>query len=212
MHRRRFLAIGGVVIATAAAGCAGGGSDGSDGDDGESNGDDSDDSGEDGPAFSDAFSGESSFAYSGRFSEDGGDTETTIEGRIDGENSYVEVTSDGETIEQYVVDGTSYAVVDGQCFENPPSEQEPAEPSYDPDSYDDDTEEYPDRTPDGTETIDGEEAHYWEFEEGDRTLTYYVSVSSGRLLRVSFETGRIDYHSWGSVDPVSAPDGECTSS
>lgn len=215
MDRRTYLAVGAAVIASL-AGCAG--DDGANGNgtsptDTTSAGETPTDSGgpSDGTSFGDAITTESSFAFDGRYQLPDESGEATMEGRFADGNSYVAVTLDGETFEQYVVDDVSYLVSGGQCFENPPSNVEPADPGQDPRGWDEDVEQYRDVAPDGVTTVDGEEAYYWEFEENGEQITYYVSTASGRLLRVEFPNGQIDYHSWGSVDPISAPDMECTS-
>ncbi|MFW6447995.1 MAG: hypothetical protein ACOC0X_00480 [Halobacteriota archaeon] len=231
MHRRTFLAVGGATLAAAVAGCTGDGDD-----DGNGNGDDptptetetetpeptetptetetpepteTDEPNGDGPAFGDAVDATTSMAFTGEFSDSEEDVEGTIEGRFHDGNSYMAYTFEGETFEMYFVDDTSYMVSEGECFENPLPEMQPEDPGQDPDEWESDIEEYSDLTPDGTTTIDDEEAYYWEIDEGDSQVTYYVRVSDGRLLRIEFAQGYIDYHSWGSVDPIEPPDMEC---
>lgn len=213
MQRRTYLAVGGTLIATL-AGCAS-----DDGGNGETtptettpgeNPTETEGPSGDGPALGNAIAPETSFAFTGRYQIPEQGDEATMEGRFHDGNSYVVVTVDGESFEQYVVDDVSYLVYDGQCFENPPSNVEPADPDQDPNEWDEDVEQYRDLAPDGTTTVNGEQAYYYVIEEDGEQIIYYVSVSSGRLLRVEFPSGRIDYHSWGSVDPITAPDMECT--
>ncbi|MFB6132740.1 MAG: hypothetical protein ABEJ44_04980 [Halanaeroarchaeum sp.] len=85
------------------------------------------------------------------------------------------------------------------------------DPGQSPAGWDEDVEQYRNLAPDGTTTVNGKRAYYREIDRDGERVSYSVSVFSGRLLRVEFPTGQIDYHSWGSVDPVIAPEMDCTS-
>ncbi len=208
MNRRQFATTGGSALVVAVAGCAGTDTDSGDGGDPAAS---TDDASGDSPRFGDAFVQQTSFAYTGQYSapENGGDA--TIEGRVYDDDLYMRTEMDGQVFEQYVIDGVSYIVSDGQCFENPSTDVEPDEPEQEPGSFDEDADRYAERAPDGITTVNNEEAYYWEIDDGDEQVTYYVSVSGGRLLRVEFPEGQIDYHSWGSADPITPPDMECLS-
>ncbi|MFP4590394.1 MAG: hypothetical protein ACLFMX_00340 [Halobacteriales archaeon] len=231
MHRRTFLAVGGASLAAAIAGCTGDGDDGG-GDDGDPTPTETetetptdetptetetetpeptetDDPNGDGPAFGEAVDTTTSMAFSGEFTDSEEGIEGELEGRFHDGNSYMSYTFDSETFEMYFIDDTSYMVADGECIENPLPDMQPDDPGQDPDDWEGDVEEYGDRSPDGTTTVEGEEAYYWDIDEGDDQVTYYVSVSEGRLLRIEFPEGHIDYHSWGAVDPIEPPDMEC---
>ena len=41
--------------------------------------------------------------------------------------------------------------------------------------------------------------------------TVYVNAETGRLRRVDFNRGTIDYHSWGAVDEIQPPEMDCQS-
>lgn len=237
MRRRAFLAVSGAVVTVGVAGCTG--DDGGD-DDGtptatatdtpgdgstptdaptETPGDDetpteTPDGNGDGPAFGEWIQGGDSFAIEMVSESPETDGEVTMQGRFHGGNSYWSMEFQGQTIESYTVDGDDYLVMGGTCFLNPGDQQQPYDPEddYDPGGWDDDVEEYSGLTPDGTATIDGEEMYVYRLSDaGVDQITYYVSVESGYLRRVEFPGGHIDYHSWGEVDPIEAPDMECQS-
>ncbi len=232
MKRRTFLVGSGAALTVGVAGCTGddGGDDGNGGDTPTetSTPDDSPGATEtptatetdqptatdepgDGPAFGDAVQPATSFAFSGEFEDSTMEGQGTMEGRFHDENSYMAFTFEDQTVEMYNVDGTSYMVSGGQCFENPSQDAQPDDPGQDPGEWDEDVADYSDLQPDGTTTVNGEQAYYWSLDQTGEEVTYYVSVSSGQLLRIELPTGYINYHSWGTADPIEPPDMECTS-
>jgi hypothetical protein len=43
------------------------------------------------------------------------------------------------------------------------------------------------------------------------TVTYYVLADSGYPRRIESESMQWDFHSWGAVDPIQEPEGNCRS-
>ncbi|MFP4628623.1 MAG: hypothetical protein ACLFMX_06515, partial [Halobacteriales archaeon] len=146
-----------------------------------------------------------------------GDSGTMIM-RIDGDSSHWRVETEEEGVsEMYAIEGDTYIVSDGECLltsgGNEPSEE--FDYGSDPDTYEEEASSYPDLEPAGDDTIDGEAMYVYEVtatETDDfESATYYVSQDSGYLRRVETETGTVDLHSWGSVEPIEPPDMECES-
>ncbi|MDR5656590.1 hypothetical protein RH831_05275 [Halodesulfurarchaeum sp. HSR-GB] len=134
--------------------------------------------------------------------------------RFEGDDYYqrIEDTSTGDVYEVYHVDGTDYVVINGEtCIKNPGASVEPEESDVDTEA--DTYAEKPDAdlTAKGTTTIDGETVYVFEVtgEDVEGTLTIYVSQATGYLRRVESDWGRLDFHSWGDVEPITAPDMEC---
>ena len=137
-------------------------------------------------------------------------------GRMHGGNLYYEYVFDQQTIEYYLVDGDFYMVMDDVCVANPGDGQDPSQ--VDPedevaiDTHEGFIQDHPDVEWARTDTIDGVEVYVFEFGDDGMggELAYSVEVDTGLLRRVESGEFVIDYHSWGSADPVSAPDVECT--
>lgn len=169
------------------------------GDDGESEGSDgeSDDGGTTGsPRLGDVFVWEDSFVM--EFQDvDGFGTWRFHEG-----DSHLTWTGDGETFDMIQIEGTSYFVTEGTCYEY--TQGGPPFDLFDPESPSKDQEEYVAR---GTTTIDGEKVY--EFDVGDGI--YYVSVNTGYGVRFEGDQAGnvVTFHSWGHTDPISIPDGNC---
>lgn len=227
MRRRTVIVGASSVFLTGLAGCSegdeGNGDNGETGGDGQSgngdgsggagNGDDSDGTGN-GTGESGTVRYENSFVVESAMTASGSEQTVDVTLRVNGENYYAEYNAQ-QTIEVYYVDGEIYQVVAGQCFKNPeefdvpesgagPTPGEQWDPSV---STTDD--------PDRTETIDGETMRVYEVGadpdspyQGDQ-ITVYVSDETGYLRRVETEQGTLEYHSWGEVEPIEAPDMEC---
>lgn len=231
MNRRKLLILLGSLSSASVAGCVGGddgdaesdSSDNADGDtpDSESDGGTSDDTsdssdgdGTDSGGMEGEINREESFVMEYEFQgeEFSGAGSSTI--RVNGQNVYM--TIEGTmNVEAYFVDGDYYQVAGGQCFKNPQNmDLDTPGPVPEPDGEWDPTADIPEE-PDGTETIDGETMLVYNFggtEEsiyGSTELTAYVSEETGYLRRVESEEWQVDYHSWGDVDPIEAPDMEC---
>lgn len=239
LRRRRFIAATAAGASGLLTGCTGGGgngdgdeeadgggdgtddsTDGGTGDDGDGQEDDGmedgggdGDSGESNPAFREAFGMTEQFAFD---VEVRGEQQATASGRIHQGNTYIQVNFEDGTAEFYNIGDDQYMVSSNQgeefCILNP-DRTPPDEGQVDPDDYESDVSEYPDLTPTGTTTIDGERVYVYELtpEETGRseTVTYYVSVSSGYLRRVETQDAVVNFHSWNDVDPVEAPDMDC---
>lgn len=196
--RRRYVQLLGTSLAIGLAGCTGGGTDTG----GDPQGDD--DGGDGGgaignPTLQTVFDYENSYVMEFQDSEGSG-TWTFHEG-----DSHLSWTSQGMVSEMYVVDGTSYVVSDGQCYQHTSSGPQEELDLFDPEEPDEASEEY---RASGTTTIDGEEVYIFEVGEGN----YYVSVATGYPVRFEDGDGEglVDFHSWGETDPISPPDVECT--
>lgn len=226
MNRRRFLLAVGSAGSVAVAGCIEGGDDSGDDSSGDgsssSSGDGSsgDGSSDDGSSSSDDGMGsasgeidyEESFVMEFSNEESGMQGVSSITVRVNGQNSYM--TFDGpQEIEFYYVDGDSYTVMGGQCFQGQQSQVQS------PDAVPEPGEDWNPTAglatdPDGRETIDGEEMLVYSYSgEGEvyqgADVTAYVSAETEYLRRVEAESWAVDYHTWGEVEPIEAPDMEC---
>jgi hypothetical protein len=133
--------------------------------------------------------------------------------RVDGQNTYMTLEG-GQQIEVYYVDGESYQVIGERCFKGQDqgqSQVQPPGPVPQPGEEYDPTADFPEE-PDRRETIDGEEMLVYTFTgpayQGVE-VTAYVSANTGYLRRIEGENWTVEYHSWGDVDPIEAPDMEC---
>lgn len=235
LRRRRFIAVTATGAVGLLTGCTGdgngdgnGGDDGTDdstdgetgdGEDGQGDddmtdgGDDGDGSGVSDPVLRDAFGITEQFAFD---VEAKGEQQATASGRFYQGDTYIQVDFEDGAAEFYEIGDDQYMVSSSQgeefCIQNP-DRTPPDEGQVDPDDYESDVSEYPDLTPVGRDTIDGEEVYVYELtpEEtgGTDTITYYVSVDSGYLRRVESPEAVVNFHSWNDVEPVEAPDMEC---
>ena len=140
----------------------------------------------------------------------GGET-AELSGRFDGEDLYWEFEQQGQRIEWYIVDETSYIVTGGQCLEGS-LQQGIDRDDVDPEGFSEDVSANPAIEPAGRDTIDGEEVVVYELSEsatGDGTLTYYILVDSGYPRRIESDSMRWDFTSWGDVEPVEEPEMNC---
>jgi hypothetical protein len=220
MNRRKLLAMLGSLGSASIAGCIGGG-DGNGGDTGSSDGGSSDgnsDGSDSDGSTADVGNGEINYEesfvmeYSFEGGQFGGNQSTTI--RVDGENVYLTLDS-AMSIEAYFVDGEYYQVTGGQCFKNAENmDLDTPGPVPNPEEDWDPTAGISGE-PTGRETIDGEEMLVYETGAAAESpyegteITAYVSAETGYLRRVEGKEWQVDYHSWGDVDPIEAPDMEC---
>jgi len=192
---------------------SGGGADGdTDGETGET-GDGADGGAGGATTLGNAFSMTEEFAFDAEME---GEQQGTVSGRFHQGNMYIQFESGESSGEFYMVGEDQYMITSGQgetvCMRNPggaPLDEN----QIDPDDYESDVSEYPDLTPTGRDTIDGEEVYVYELtpemtEQSD-TITYYVGVSSGHLRRVESPEATVNFHSWNDVDPVEAPNMDC---
>lgn len=190
------------------------GNDGNDGDDGSDDSSSDDSSGDDSSdALGAEFMYEASFIVEGtvQSEEVGGELQFTSRHHDGNYHQTMEDVPGTGEMEIYLVDGTMYQVVGGQCFEG---QQGGQAPDVDSDVNEDDEilNDLPPE-PDRTDTIDGESMDVYEFEAGEANLqdplTVYLSSETGYLRRIETGEFTFDYHSWGEVDPIEAPDMEC---
>ena len=186
---------------------AGGGTDGS-GSGTETTGGSETDSGA--PELGDTVVFPDSFAMTATVSTGGQTFE--MSGRFDGEDLYWEFEQGGQVIEWYLVGERSYVVTGGQCFSGS-LQQGISREDVDPGTFAEGASANPAVEPVGTDTIDGEEVLVYEVSgsgaAGGETLTYYVLADSGYPRRIESESMQWDFHSWGEVEPVEAPEMDC---
>lgn len=163
-------------------------------DDTEPTDDSADDDDEDNPRLRDVINWEESFAANFEFDD------VTGSWLVYGDDSYLEWTAEGETIETYRIEDESYVVMNEQCFVQ--TIETPEDDLFDPEEPAEDDEEY---VATGTDTIDGEDV--WEFDVEGGTLA--VSIETGYPVQFDADDGIVTFHSWGEVDPISPPDMEC---
>lgn len=166
-------------------------------------------------SYGEAVAFESSYAMEGEFENPETGESGTFSGRFAGGNGHIEFEASGQRTEMYFVDGTTYMVARGQCTVLPsgnggsdvaPSVDVRSEVS----SADEAARQHPDLQPAGTTTIDGEPVNIYEIDDSGGA-TYYISQSTGYPRRIETGYGQMDFHSWGDVDPISAPDMSCQS-
>lgn len=188
-------------------------------------------------AFEEAVRGGRSYELS--VSVGAGDGETTLTGRVDGNDQYIRTGQGDAATETYLVDGQGYLVTGDQCVqyevgvggERPPGEADREDSA----SMDlrlverttvDGRETYRfEPTGDGrtvtrsTGTVPGTTAPATDANEPGATAvtpvredtqpTYYVDVETGYLRRIDTGTAVVEYGSWGAVPPVTPPGREC---
>jgi hypothetical protein len=145
------------------------------------------------------------------------DKSWTAAARYHGDDHYVRVMPDDsdDVYEQYVVDDTTYLVVNEEnCFIDPPSgsgAESASEAESNSDAEVQGNRPDADLRPDGTDEIDGETVYVFKVtgEDVEGTLTLYVSAETGYLRRVKGNWGTADFYSWGDTEPISKPDMEC---
>lgn len=157
-----------------------------------------------------------SYAFEGESSEEG---ETFLwSGRVHEGRSYMRMEENGEVMEMYFVGEETYVVQGGECSVMSSGDFEGLEEEragdLDLEGHEEEAVEHPELEAVGRDTIDGEAVHVFELSadeaaEHDVDVTYYVSVETGYLRRVEYESAVMDFHSWGSVDPIEPPDMEC---
>lgn len=227
MHRRKLVLTVSSLAAVGVAGCTETDSQGSAGDDGTGDGTgDGGSSGDGGDGGTDdtttsngsgpAVDYEESFVMevTSENPQTGEDSTTVM--RVNGQNSHMTIEGQQE-IEVFIVDGDFYQVVSGQCLKNPGNTDVPVSgPVPEPGEDWDPTADL-DGEPDRRESIDGEEMLVYTYNPSTDTVydgaevTAYVSAETGYLRRVESEGWRVEYHSWGEVDPIEAPEMNCQS-
>jgi hypothetical protein len=163
-----------------------------------------------GPQLGDIIRFSDSYAMTTTVSENGQRIE--MSGRFFEGDVYWEFQQDGQQIAWYLIGDDGYVVMQGQCFSG--TNQSFGREDVDPDGFSADASANPTIEPVGTETIDGEEVLVYELSpqgaaDPSETLTYYVLADSGYLRRITSETIQWDFHSWGAVEPIQKPEGDC---
>lgn len=142
-----------------------------------------------------------------------GETREVI-GRFHGDDHFVRTSSGVVETESYIVDGTGYLLVDGECTEYP--ELDTAVDGIVEVSDDRPAQVGPmELAVTGTETIKGRKAYRLESTEGrgvsvEEPVTYFVDADTRHIRRIELGNTAVDYHSWNEVDPVEPPDMDCS--
>jgi hypothetical protein len=133
-------------------------------------------------------------------------------GRFYQGDMYWSFDQQGQQMEMYHVGNSTYTVTGGQCLQGT-MQQGMARDEVDPGQFSDQSEENPDITPVGRDTIDGEEVLVYEISQdgSQEPVIYYILADSGYPRRIEAESMRWDFRSWGSVEPIQKPDGDCQS-
>lgn len=162
------------------------------------------------PLFPDAF------AIEGTLSATEFDEPTPFAGRVDAEGNVYIAVDGPRNLEWYVVEDRSYSVVDddGQrrCFRGDESD---GLPEADPRVFETEATENADLGPADTETVDGEQRNLYEISgenavEHDGPIELAVSDETGYLRRVETPDSVWEFHSSGGVEPVEAPEMDCS--
>lgn len=172
------------------------------------------------PANGGTDSGSPQFGQTARFPDSYAMTATmrsegqTVEmtGRFYQGDMYWSVNQQGQQMEMYHIGNSTYTVSGGQCFRGT-MRQGMDRDEVNPGRFSDQPRQNPDVTPVGRDTIDGEEVLVYEISQsGSREpVTYYILADSGYPRRIEAESMRWDFHSWGAVEPIQKPDGNCRS-
>lgn len=138
----------------------------------------------------------------------------TIEmtGRFYQGDMYWSFDQQGQTMEMYYLGNKTYTVAGGKCLRGT-MQQGMDRDEVNPGQFSNQPEENPEITPVGRDTIDGEEVLVYDISQdgSQEPVTYYILADSGYPRRIEAESMRWDFHSWGSVEPIQKPDGECQS-
>ncbi|WP_367175237.1 hypothetical protein [Haloarcula rubripromontorii] len=133
-------------------------------------------------------------------------------GRFYQGDTYWSFNQQGQQMELYHIGNRTYTVAGGQCFRGT-MQQGMDRDEVDPDQFSNRPEENPDITPAGRDTIDGEAVLVYEISQSgsQEPVTYYILADSGYPRRIEAGSMQWDFHSWGSVDPIQKPEGDCQS-
>ena len=172
-----------------------------------------DDGGEEtGQTFGETFTFHDSYAMEMEFTDPETGQSGWFEARHRDGNIHQHWEIDGmsDVWEMYHIDGDSYMVMGEMCFLNPDTDDEP-DLEYRDEDFDEVAE--PTLEPQGTTTIDNIDVYIYEVSDPStgEEMTYYVDSSTGYLRRIEWSFGVMDLHSWGDVEPISAPEMDCQS-
>lgn len=131
-------------------------------------------------------------------------------GRFYQGDTYWSFEQQGQRTEMYHIGNETYSVVGGQCFSGM-MQQGMDRDEVDPSGFSERARENPELTPAGRDTIDGEDVLVYELSQSgaDDPVTYYILADSGYPRRIEAGSTQWDFHSWGSVDPIQKPEGNC---
>ncbi|MDS0223555.1 hypothetical protein NDI54_19625 [Haloarcula sp. S1AR25-5A] len=162
------------------------------------------------PQFGQAARFPDSYAMTMTMESDGRTME--MSGRVYQGDMYWSFDQQGQQMEMYHIGNSTYTVAGGQCFRGT-MQQGMDRDEVDPGDFSDRAQANPELTPAGRDTIDGEDVLVYELsqDEGRDPVTYYILADSGYPRRIEAESMQWDFHSWGSVEPIQQPDGNCQS-
>ncbi len=154
----------------------------------------------------------SSFRFEFDFSGyEGASEDARMQGHWNDGDLKATITAQGQEFTIYLVDGNSYIVAEGECFQSSPSNQINIDPGTwaDPDEKEQDLQDNFERTASGQTTIDGEPMYYYVIEttrDGQTVeVTYYLHAQTGRPRRVESQGAVLNYFDWGNAPSISAP-------
>lgn len=151
-----------------------------------------------------------SYAMTGTMRSEGRTVEMT--GRFYQGDMYWSFDQQGQQMEMYHIGNDTYTVAGGQCIRGSMQQGMDRE-AVDPGRFSDRPQQNPDITPVGRDTIDGEEVLVYEISQGNsqEPVTYYILADSGYPRRIEAESMQWDFHSWGEIEPIQKPEGDCQS-
>mgnify|MGYP002125597042 CR=1 FL=1 len=151
-----------------------------------------------------------SYAMTATMQSEGRTIEMT--GRFYQGDMYWSFDQQGQQMEMYHIGNSTYTVAGGQCLRGS-MQRGMDRGEVDPGRFSDQPQRNPDITPVGRDTIDGEEVLVYEISQAgsQEPVTYYILAESGYPRRIEAESMQWDFHSWGSVDPIQKPEGDCQS-
>lgn len=151
-----------------------------------------------------------SYAMTATMQSEGRTIEMT--GRFYQGDMYWSFDQQGQQMEMYHIGNSTYTVAGGQCLRGT-MRQGMDRDEVDPGRFADQAEANSDLTPVGRDTIDSEEVLVYEISQAgsQAPVTYYILADSGYPRRIEAESMRWDFHSWGSVEPIQKPEGNCRS-
>jgi hypothetical protein len=162
------------------------------------------------PQFGQAARFPDSYAMTMTMQSDGQTME--MSGRVYQGDMYWSFDQQGQQMKMYHIGNSTYTVAGGQCFQGT-MQQGMDRDEVDPSDFSDRAQENPELTPVGRDTIDGEDVLVYELsqDEAQEPVTYYILADSGYPRRIEAESIQWDFHSWGSVEPIQQPEGDCQS-
>lgn len=136
-----------------------------------------------------------------------------VSGRQYQDDHYHDIRLQGQSVEEYVVDGTEYVVTQGLCVTDPGAGNDPTSDlelvGTDPATHESAVAGNAEVTPVETTTLDGASVYVYEVTLDGVDTRYFVDVETGFLRRFEMQAPEgdivVEYHSWGEVNPIDPP-------